>query len=321
MTEFLNSFRRDDDVIPFDAATKPWIDKCEPELLPLVKKDLKAIMDLAFDPDVLRPVGVGETPFYIASAGPPCVAKSTELDRALCEYSNFVIGDPDRYVMEYMNYTYRPLMSAGMKAEYGHEAAAKRAYELARPGSNIIANLTINRALRERYNLAHGTTMTGPASEGLLRAIGERGYKRILMLCWAEEATREDMRRCRIDREAHYQVTDEDFVQKGLAFPQRMAAYFKQGDVIGIKWKDSVEGFAHLAAVYDAGKIKVFDSGAFEAFKNKYNADRFALVQQGKELPSWQDMEQSYFNAEWKRDPQSGLFARTSLEGPRPSKA
>ena len=171
------------EVVPFEIAIrKAWIDICPHGLLPKVAKDYAAIQEILFDDKL--PATKKEKKLYIATAGGPCSGKSTELDLELAKtdtdyrYDNLVIVDPDRYTMDLMNHTYRPLLTAGKKAELGAEEAARQAYNTARPGSNIIANLNFNKAFNDGHHIAHGTTMTSPFIGGMLKTLGQEGYYR-----------------------------------------------------------------------------------------------------------------------------------------------
>lgn len=284
-----------DELIPFETAIqKAWIDKCEPGLLPHVIKDHGAITAMRFP----RPSRMPDPRqrLYVATAGGPCSGKSTILDNELAglsdpRYSNIVIVDPDRYVMEYMNFTYRPLLSAGEKARLGAEEAAKVAYDRARPGSNIIANLMLNEAFASRHHIAHGTTMTGPFIGGLLSKLGAAGYERRLILCGMDDQNRIEAGRRRIMLEAHYQVDPSDFVEKGKLFPQRMADYFTHGDHVVLMWKETVDAPAVKAAEYKNGMRVIHDEAAFDAFTADYERRRVSL---GATLQTWNALESIY---------------------------
>lgn len=319
MTPF-DDIRFSDELVPFDAAIKQaWIDKCPPELLPKVEADYKAISDMHMS--AVSWPGKDEPKLYIATAGSPCSGKSTELDLELesgadPRYDGVLKVDPDRYTMEYMNHTYRPLLSAGEKAKYGAEDAARRAYDLARPGSNIISNLLLNEGFQRRLHIAHGTTMTSPFVGGLLEKLGKAGYERRLLLCYGEDDMRVDAGQKRIEKEAHYQVDPSDFVEKGKLFPQRMTDYFVHADHLILMWKGDVEQRATRAAEYRDGQCIVKDQDAFDAFVNRYEAQRFELSHEGITIPSWSDVEDIYYSRSVK--PGAPSSGPDSVPKPRP---
>lgn len=283
--------------VPFDGAIEPWFQKCEPALMDAVGKDYAAIRDQAFDG--ARVATNKEKPLYLGTAGSPCSGKSTELDLEIeggkdPRYSGIVMVDPDRYAMDYMNYTYRPLLSAGSKARLGFAQAAKQAYDRARPGSNIIANLILNEAVDRGYHVAHGSTLTSPFSGNLLQSIADAGYERHLMVVYADTATRVEAGKKRADAEAHYQVDTSDFEEKAGLFPQRMADYFRHGDLVTLFFKADVNDRAVPAARFKKGKRVVLNKQAFAAFTTQYEIDRAKLMQKGTELPGFGDVQGIY---------------------------
>lgn len=297
----LTNIRFDNEVVPFDVAIKgAWIDKCDPALLPAVEKDYDAIRAMHFGNAV--PAADGEQKLYVATAGSPCSGKSTELDFLLEETDDpriqtAVLVDPDRFVMEFMNYTYRPLMGAGEIAKRGFVEAAKNGYETARPGSNIISNLLFNEAFDAGYHIVHGTTMTSPFVGGMLDTLAANGYQRRLYLCYSEEEVRADAGCKRLEQEglAHGHPDHEDFAAKGKLFPQRMAEYFKHGDELVLMWKDDVAQRAVRAAEYTDGRLHIVDERAFTAFKDRYDAQRATLAAEDQiTLPAWDEMEATY---------------------------
>lgn len=294
------------EIVPFDIAIqKPWIQSCEPDLLPAVAKDLRDISAIRIYENT--PAMPREKKLYIATAGGPCSGKSTELDLELSNretdyrYNNIVIIDPDRYTMDYMNHTYRPMLSAGKKAELGAEEAARQAYERARPGSNIIANVMFNQAFDGGYHIAHGTTMTSPFIGGMLDNLGKEGYYRRLLLCSSPLETREAAGTKRIEKESHYQVNPDDFKDKRWLYPQRMADYFTHGDHLKLLWKPDVEQTATLAAEFKDGKKIIHNPDAFIAFVAHYEADRHVLevMEKPVNLPAWDKIESLYLNRHW----------------------
>ncbi len=295
----------DNELVP-EAVTNAWIAQLSRDMEEAVCFDYQSLYHLRFDRTTIP--GVHERKLYFATAGAPCVGKSTELDLELARqidprYNNAVLIDPDRWVMEYMTHTYRPLLSAGAIAEYGVADAMMRAYTLARPGSNIIANLLLNEAFEEGRHIVHGTTLTTPHTADLLKKLGSEGYERRLMLCYSEEATRKDAAHHRMHVQGQYQVEASDLALKTRLFPQRMKDYFAHGDNLLLMWKDHATTEAVLAAEYTEGTMYVHDESAFDAFKNKYAADRAGLKKDGIFLLDWNDIETAYMNRQdWRQN-------------------
>jgi hypothetical protein len=301
----LENVRFNDELVPFDIAIKQaWLDKIEPGLLEAVQRDYEDLVKLrlwpAFRAVAEDPIKFDTIkPLYMATAGAPCSTKSTVLDHVLASmedprYAAMVLADPDRYTMEYMNHSYRPLLSAGEKARLGVEEASKIAYDRARPGSNVIANLLLNEAFDNRFSIAHGTTLTSPFIGGLLHKLGEAGYERKLLLCWGPDQMRLDAARHRIEKEAHYQVTPDDFVEKGKLFPQRMEDYFTHGDHLVLYWKADLETPSAAVAEYHNGSLKVHDPKGYGHYVSAYEQAIEALAKDGVALKDWSDLEDIY---------------------------
>ena len=294
---FIKKFYLEPGLVP-SFVVQDWIDKCEDGLKEGVERDFIRIRDELFLDK--RPCSNGDKKLYTATAGGPCSGKSTELDYEIYEgndprYQNSLIADPDRYVMEYM-FTYRNLLRAYDKARLGVADASKQAYDRTRPGSNIISNLLLNKAFNGGYNIIHGTTMTGGAVDSMLEKLGNKGYERRLLLCYADDETRVQAGEKRITSECHYQVDPSDFVTKGGAYPQKHGVYFNRGDDIRLMWKNAVNERAVKAAQYIGGLIIVHDEEAYAAYIRKYEADRKKLGSAGTTIPSFSDVEQVYVN-------------------------
>lgn len=288
---FFEDRRPQNEVVPFDIVIADWIKKCAPEFERAVMKDYKIIGDLRFDsktPEEGRPL-------YTATAAPPCSRKSTIMDlfaktAADPRVANSVIIDPDRYVMDQMVHTWHPLKTAGEIAERGYGEALQRAYDLARPGSNIISNTLMNTAFDGRFNILHGTTMTSPFIGGMLKTLGDAGYERQLLLCFASNAMRLEMAKERTDNQGHFQNTEADFLEKGIAFPQRMMDYFTHGDNLPMFWTDDLVSLPTMAAEYTAaGTLEVYNQADFNAILAKYEQDR-----QQADLPKWSACEDAF---------------------------
>lgn len=292
----------DNELVP-ESVTKAWIDQSPPALEKSVCYDYQSLYHLRFDQT--RVPAANERKLYLATAGAPCTGKSTELDLELARqfdprYDNAVLIDPDRWVMEYMTHTFRPMMSAGNIADRGVRDNARHAYAQCRPGANIIANLLLNEAFDDGRHIVHGTTLTDDYTGEMLKTLGDAGYERRLMICACEEAVREDASHRREEEEGVYQVTQGDFREKARLAALRMADYFAHGDNLLLMWKDDVATRATLAAEYVDGTMYVHDEESFAAFKNKYAADRAEFAREKVYLPDWDSLEFAYMNrTEW----------------------
>lgn len=271
------------------------------------------LLDIATDYEAIRalrfahatPAVAPQKPVYVATAGAPCSGKSTELERELAyggngtpdaRYATAVLTDPDRWVMEYMNHTYRPLVSGLQIAEKGIVKAMQNAYDSARGGSNAIAGMLLNEAVLKHCSIVHGTTLTGPHTAGMLKSLGDAGYERRLLLCAAPDMVREAARDKRLNQEGRYQVTDADFVNKAPDFIRNMSTYFDQGDHVVLMWKPELEKNAVRAAEYRHGKLTVLDKDAYASFTAFYAEQKDRLATKGESLPDWATLEAHYAN-------------------------
>jgi hypothetical protein len=94
-----------------------------------------------------------------------------------------------------------------------------------------------------------------------------------------------------------YQSTAEDAVAKGKLFPEKLPLYFAYADTLFLFWSDTVFSEARLAAVFDQGQIdQEEDCCALDLFQKKYEQDRELLKSEGKDLPVWQDVLDTYLS-------------------------
>lgn len=246
----------------------------------------------------------GRKPVYVATAGAPLAGKSTIIEQEMAanpaRYGNIVKVDPDRWGMSFMTNAYHGhLMAAGTIANApDFETAQSRAYDVARPASNYLTLEILNQAADANYDIAHGTTMTGPHIRSLINGLKDEGYEIDLMLCSAEDDMRADAQQYRANVQGYYQSTPEDVRSKGIAFPQKMADYFELADNLSLFWRDGVTENGIKAATYENGQKTILDQDAYDSFVNKYEADRHALAtgQHGDivKLPAFEDVEKLY---------------------------
>ena len=134
-------------------------------------------------------------PIYLVTAGAPGARKSTILEKYLHtqpEYQGMVYVDPDQRGIRFMSGTYcaQSLNNYKISQFSNYREAQKSAYDYWRAGSNYIANTLLNEAIAGKYDIAHGSTLTGPFSGALLKSIHAAGYRIIMILCGAEDTVR-----------------------------------------------------------------------------------------------------------------------------------
>ncbi len=228
-------------------------------------------------------VSRSERRLYLATAGAPAAGKSTILEQEIAEnpirYRGLVRADPDVYAMNSMVHTYHDfLLSPRLIAEASDFASAqRRAYDIARPWSNVLTSEIFNEAIDAGYSVAHGTTMTSASVDTLLGAIKNSGREVHLLLCYAPDSVRVESAKYRATVQANYQVTAEDALVKGMLFPQRFASYFMWADRLTLFWRTGVTVRAQRAAIYGEGKLQVEAGDAFEQFRAKYAQDCASL--------------------------------------------
>ena len=269
----------------------------------LVEKDRSVVYEICF-----RNIGPvqGQKPVYVATAGAPLAGKSTILEQEITKnpdhYGNLVKVDPDRWGMLFMINTYHGyLMSASTVADADKfETAQRRAYDVARPGSNILTLEILNKAVEGRYDIAHGTTMTGNHINTLLSGLKDHGYEIDLFLCGASDEMRAEAQKYRATVQGYYQATAEEIISKGKVFPQRMVDYFKFADNLAVFWRNGVTENAIKAATYTNGRKTIVNQEAYTCFVEKYETDCHALAdpEDGKPitLPGFVNIEKLYFD-------------------------
>ncbi|MBI2657786.1 zeta toxin family protein [Candidatus Woesearchaeota archaeon] len=266
----------------------------------LVNEDRKFVRMMAFKD--ARHVK-DRKPVYVATAGPPLAAKSTILSQQIkdnpARYDATVKVDPDRWGMLFMLHTYHNhLMDPAEVAKSADFRGAQvKAYELARPGSNILAFEILNDAVERLLDIAHGTTSTGTHAGDLLNALKQRGYEIDLLLCNAEDDIRAKAAEYRANVQGYYQSTPEDVVNKGLAFPRKFPEYFRVADNLTLFWKYGVTDQAKKAAIFTQGALEITDEQAFRRFVAKYEKDCLVIQEREKiHLPTFEEITRLYFS-------------------------
>ena len=201
--------------------------------------------------------------------------------------------DPDGPpTMERMS-LYHTALAHGSAQGLTRSQAAKQAYERARPGSNIIANLNLNEAYRRHYHIAHGTTLTSPHIGSLFTALNKENYQILLLLVGASRETRLAAADHRVHAEGRVQVIPQDLEEKAKAFPRRHPMYFKHADGIVLYWKRSLREDAVPVRKYHDGKAWTLDPLGFIAYKLHYASYR---NDGDNALPQWESLEDLYLS-------------------------
>ena len=250
-----------------------------------IEKDLRVVRDVCFP---ANPV-IKSRPLYVATAGAPGARKTTILEKFLknhSETSDCIYLDPDPRALKYMVHTYisRSLSPLAAAEAENYMTLIRDAYNKWRFGSTYICATLLEEAFSNRYDVAHGTTLTGEVVPRLLKTIKEAGYEISLLLCSCEDEFRVESITHRNEVQRFYQSSPEDATTKGLFFPQRMEVYFAMADKLYFHWSDDLTTPERLAAVYEDGNLTILDEEAWVLFWQKYEKDREILRAQGKEI-------------------------------------
>ncbi len=262
-----------------------------------IQKDLSVVQSVCFPENPQSKT----RPIYLATAGSPGSRKTTILEKFLkthLEYADCIYLDPDPRTLKYMVHTYisRSLSPLVISESKDYLTAIKNAYEKWRFASMYICSTLLEKAFLNRYDVAHGATLTGEIVPRLLNTIKEAGYEITLLLCCAEDEFRVQAIKYRNEVQRFYQSSHEDAVAKGKLFPQRMESYFTYADKLHFFWSDNLETPERLAASYEEGELLIHDPLAWDCFVQKYEKDRQALLAEGKNLPSFQDLITKYLS-------------------------
>jgi hypothetical protein len=233
--------------------------------------------------------------FYLATAGSPGSRKTTILEKFVAshpEYASGVYLDPDPRALKFMAHTYysRSLNAFNIAQTGDYGLLLKQAYDKWRGGSTYIALTLLEEAFAARKSVIFGTTSTGAHMPAFLPKVKDAGYKTILLLCYAEDDLRREAITYRNETVRFYQSSPEDAVSKGKLFPLRMPTYFDKADLLYLYWSDDLKSEERLAAVFEQGKLTVHDAEALDRFIDKYERDRSAILAEGKEAPSFDEL-------------------------------
>lgn len=253
----------------------------------LINNDLNNIKQICFQD---KEPSTETERVYIATAGGPGACKSTILENYIQDKSNLVYADPDPRSLKFMTNTYyQSLTYYDISKNASYQDQLKSAYDKWRDASNYIANTILNDAYAGGYNIAHGTTLTGPVIAQLLSKLQQKNYKITLLLCYAQDEARIKALDHRSNVQAFVQSSPEDAINKGKVFHQRFPTYFQYADEIHFYWTDDFAKGSTCSASYkkNAG-LTVHNQQAFNSFTQKYDADR-----KGSAIPSLDELVQS----------------------------
>lgn len=215
-------------------------------------------------------------PTYVATAGGPGASKSTILETYLHENPGFVYADPDQRALKFMINTYlQSLTNYQISKTSSYRVLLNSAYDKWRAASNFIACKILNNAFTEKYNIAHGTTSTAKEISGLYDRLKQKQYKIILLLCGSTDQNRINALRTRAETQGFVQNSDEDTINKGKAFWERLPVYFQYADEIQIYWTQDFKQGNIKAATFDRVKgLKILDQKAYDSFVSQYELAR-----------------------------------------------
>lgn len=238
----------------------------------LIKADLSNIDQLLFRD---KKPAKDRLPYYIATAGAPGSIKSTILESIIesdLRFKNAVYLDPDQRALKFMINTYvaKSLNNLTISNNKSYEKSQITAYNYWRSASNYIANTNLQKAYANFYDIAHGTTLTGPYIELLLTKLKQAGYHIILVMCGALEEVRWEGVETRTKNQCFYQTDPKDVIEKARLFPENFSIYLKYADELLIYWTAKDFQFIKAASVIDK-KLTIHNSDAMHDFVQFYN--------------------------------------------------
>lgn len=282
-----------EDLIP-QATIDRLITGYSPQEQVRIQDDLISIRKLVFRD---KKPAEGQKPVYLASAGAPGARKTTILETYLHNHSQFLSAvyiDPDQRALKYMH-TYQDSLSNHHIMNAKSRSLSKvreQAYNYWRNASNYIANTLLNEAFNGRYDIAHGTTLTGPHSGDLLQKLRNAGYEIQLVLCFAPESFRNEAVEFRNQVQGFYQSTPSDFAEKSILFYKRMPIYLSHADLLYFHWSESIDKPIALAAQMKPAQKQLVIHRDHDFKKITYVYDEAS--QKDKTLVSWKELVTSY---------------------------
>lgn len=207
---------------------------------PLIRADHQHIENVAFSGKKPEPQGKR---IYLATVGAPGSCKSTILETYMAshpdETGSCVYVDPDQRTLKFMTSTYWQSMTCyEISTSPTYQECAKNAYNKWRGASNYIANSILNKAYREGFSIAHGTTSQCPEVGENYKKLKSKGYKITLLVCMSEAGNRLQAVKQREEKQGFVQSTPKDFVEKEKSIMKNFPIYFEHADVVHIYWVD-----------------------------------------------------------------------------------
>jgi hypothetical protein len=246
------------------------------EELNRLKKDINTIFQNILATDPLK--NSKEGPEIVVTAGAPGAGKTVAMrqrwEKAASDGIRYAYVCPDDVCLKGMGLTYQEEISGGKGTKEEWQAA----YNRWRPGSNAAAHFILAELIRKKYDIYFGTTSSGAATPTFLKFLKDQGYKITVM-----HMTMSDQKRWEsvLERDGTFvQTTEEDVVQKGELFPQRIEdSFLKHADKIEFYYREGVKEDATLAARWirnsspsPVGKLKIVDPLAYGKIKEIHDA-------------------------------------------------
>ncbi|MBP6217368.1 MAG: zeta toxin family protein [Oligoflexales bacterium] len=255
----------------------------------LIEADLSMLRTLIFS--IAKPTKNGK-PQYVGTAGGPLSRKTTILEKTLSEDALFqgaVYLDPDARGLKLMANTYisKSMTHLDIYKKQDMQIVRKEAYERWRDASNFITNALLNEAYAKKYDIAHGTTLTGAASPTFLKNLKDAGYEITLLLAFAPTNFKEQALKFRHEVQGFYQATPEDTTEKAKLFPQRMKDYFSTADHLRLFWTEEFSDKISPCATWSkATGLQVLDKALYEKIVDSYTQ----FQKKSPELAPWDSL-------------------------------
>lgn len=219
----------------------------------LILEDLERLFESTF-----KDVPHGK--HFVVTAGGPGAGKTTFLENWLRGHAGFVYVDPDRTCLPKMR---------GYCEDCSRKGVSE-AYSKWRYGSTFIALAFVAYAFKEGYSLAYGSTMTSPAAKKVLNA-AKTVFDNVTLQCIAaSDDIRERSVKAR-ESSGVVQVSSKDFVDKGIAFFDRLRDYAESIADIEFYLRTSFEE-TKLAAKREKGALSIVDGEVWERMRSLHNS-------------------------------------------------
>lgn len=234
------------------------LDKYDASDLKRILEDFRELKSSTF-------ANADKTKRYVVTAGGPDAGKSTYFEKYLDgQETKFAYIDPDRSCLLHMKHTY-------LADRESNERSPQEAYTHWREASNLLANVFLAYALDQGYAVAHGSTMADPRSLTAMEMIGGGyGYTRTLLHFTCELELRKASEKNRRENGV-VQCTDEDLVNKGNQFHERLEGYLKQTEDIIFLYRTDMETVVEYGRMAD-GQLTITDPVLREKAAKEHDA-------------------------------------------------